>query len=450
MMSDIGMRSMLQSNDYGEELGLLLREQRRQEVSDRERELSLYRSGSAPPTVEGSLNAVGGFFGHGGGGVTDFGGVSEEELRSDPAYISYYYSNVNLNPRLPPPLLSKEDWRFAQRLQGSSGSSGGNGDRRKMNRGGDDGGNNRSLFSMQLGFNGKKEENVNEPRKLQGAAEWAGDGLIGLPGLGLGTRQKSIAEIIQDDISHGTSVSRHPSRPASRNAFDDTVDSSESHFTHLHHELASMDALRSSANIQGVPSVQNIGASASQTYASALGASLSRSTTPDPQLVARAPSPHLPPVGVRSGSMDKRGVNGQNLFNGTSPGMSEPPDLVAALSGMTLSTKDMVDAENHSRFRVQHEIDDHQNLFHLQGDQKQHPFLNNSESGQLHLHSASQSAKRSYPNMGKSIGVGMDLSNSFLIADGQVELHKPAVSSANTYLKGPLTPTLNSRGKFTS
>ncbi|CAI9783522.1 unnamed protein product [Fraxinus pennsylvanica] len=36
---------------------------------------------------------------------------NEKELRSDPAYLSYYYSNVNLNPRrLPLPLLSKEDW----------------------------------------------------------------------------------------------------------------------------------------------------------------------------------------------------------------------------------------------------------------------------------------------------------------------------------------------------
>ncbi|XP_059628106.1 pumilio homolog 1-like [Cornus florida] len=442
MMSDIGMRSMLQSNDYGEELGLLLREQRRQEVSDRERELSLYRSGSAPPTVEGSLSAVGGLFGQGGGGggASAFGGVSEEELRSDPAYISYYYSNVNLNPRLPPPLLSKEDWRFAQRLQGSGGSSA-IGDRRKVNRAGDDGGNSRSLFTSQPGFNTKSEENGID------SAEWGGDGLIGLPGLGLGSRKKSIAEIIQDDMSHATSVSRHPSRPASRSAFDDNVESSESHFSHLHHELASVDTVRSGAIIQGIPSLQNIGASASHTYASALGASLSRSTTPDPQLVARAPSPRIPPVGGgRASSMDKRSFNGLNSFNGVSPGISETTDLVAALSGMTLSKSGMRDEENHSLSHIHHEINDHQNLFHLQGDQnhiKQHSSLNKSESGKFHLHSASQSAKGSYPNMAKSSGVGMDLKKSSPIADGQVELHRPAVSSANSYLKGASTPTLN-------
>ncbi|GKE22836.1 hypothetical protein Tco_1434348, partial [Tanacetum coccineum] len=150
MMSDIGMRS-------NEELGLLMREKRTSEM-----ELNMFRSGSAPPTVEGSLNAVNGLF---------ESGVSEDELRSDPAYVNYYYANVNLNPRLPPPLVSKEDWRFSQRLSGG-GSGGGSaiGDRRKVNGKGLGGG---------------------------GGVEWGGNGLIGLPGLGLGSRQKSIAEIIQ-------------------------------------------------------------------------------------------------------------------------------------------------------------------------------------------------------------------------------------------------------------
>lgn len=199
MMSEISMRSMLKNPDYGEDLSMLIREQRRQqEASEREKELNPYRSGSAPPTVEGSLNAVGGLFDasvlsgfkkNGGKGF-----VTEEELRSDPAYVNYYHSNVNLNPRLPPPLLSKEDWRFAQRLQGGGGGGssavGGIGERRKVGEGGNA---NRSLFSVQPGIGGKEETEV-ESRK--GAAEWGGDGLIGLPGFGLG-RQKFIAEIIQ-------------------------------------------------------------------------------------------------------------------------------------------------------------------------------------------------------------------------------------------------------------
>jgi len=199
MASEVGIRSI----DYGEELvgkelGLLLRERER----EKERGLDIFRSPSAPPTVDGSLSSVGGLFA--GGGESPFAGgkreITDEELRSDPAYINYYYSNVNLNPRLPPPLLSKEDWRFAQRLSGGGGGGsaggaalGGIGDRRKV-KGGDEfnnsnGSNNgsSSLFSKQPAFNGHKEQN-------NGQSEWSG---VGLPGLGLGSRQKSIAEIIQ-------------------------------------------------------------------------------------------------------------------------------------------------------------------------------------------------------------------------------------------------------------
>ena len=216
MISELGRRPMLGSNEnsFGDELekeiGLLLREQRREDADDREKELNLYRSGSAPPTVEGSLSAVGGLFNHGVGGgggggpvFSDFardkgvnGFMSEEELRSDPAYLSYYYSNVNLNPRLPPPLLSKEDWRFAQRLQGGSSAIG---DRRKVNRN-DSVAGTRSLFAMPPGFNSKKQETENDSDKVQGSVEWGGDGLIGLPGLGLGSKQKSLAEIFQVNI----------------------------------------------------------------------------------------------------------------------------------------------------------------------------------------------------------------------------------------------------------
>lgn len=61
-------------DEFETEIGMLLRDQRRQEADDREKELNMYRSGSAPPTVEGSLNAVGGLF-------NNSGFMSEEELR---------------------------------------------------------------------------------------------------------------------------------------------------------------------------------------------------------------------------------------------------------------------------------------------------------------------------------------------------------------------------------
>ena len=200
--TDISLRSALKSGDYGEDLGMLIRQQRQQHeaVNDREKELSLCRSGSAPPTVDGSLTAVGGMFNAsdllGFNKTAGKGFISDEELRSDPTYVNYYYSNVNLNPRLPPPLLSKEDWRFAQRLHGGGAVGlGGIGDRREGCRGGDEGVNgNGSLFMLQPGV-GANEDSGIESRRVAG--DWAGDGLIGLPGLGVGSRKKSIAEILQ-------------------------------------------------------------------------------------------------------------------------------------------------------------------------------------------------------------------------------------------------------------
>ncbi|KAJ8631765.1 hypothetical protein MRB53_025088 [Persea americana] len=422
MLSNMGMSPMLESNegsydeDLEEELGLLLREQHQQEESDRERELNIYRSGSAPPTVEGSLTAVGGLFGHGGhDSLADFAGsrssngvLSEEDLRADPAYLSYYYSHVKLNPRLPPPVLSKEDWRFAQRLQAGSSGLGGIGDRRKVNR--VDGGGGSSLFSMPPGFSSQKEESEVDSRNTRSSSEWldsGGDGLIGLSGLGLGGRQKSLADIIQDDLGRASPIPGHPSRPASRNAFDDSAETLISTDAQLGH----FDAV-CGENAHNVARIQSIEAVVSHPFESSFGASLSRSTTPDPQLMARAPSPHLPPVGVRYTTSDKKSIN----------------DLAASLSGMSLSENGILDEENHSPLQIQQEIDDHQNFpFDLQGGERrfeQHSYMKTSESGHLDMPSIPLSTKPSYPHLGKNNGALANQNRSPMMVDGQAELRK--------------------------
>ncbi|TKY48395.1 Pumilio-like 2 [Spatholobus suberectus] len=462
MLSELGRRPMLGGNEgsFGDELekeiGMLLREQRRQEFDDRERELNLYRSGSAPPTVEGSLSAVGGLFGGGAAGAaataaafSEFSGAkhgngfaSEEELRSDPAYLSYYYSNVNLNPRLPPPLLSKEDWRFTQRLKGGASVLGGIGDRRKVNRADDNGG--RSMFATPPGFNLRKQESEEENENLRVSAEWGGDGLIGLPGLGLGSKQKSLAEIFQDDLGRNTSVTSFPSRPASRNAFDENVDiisSAESELAHLRRDSLATDTLRSGSNVQGSSAAQNTGPQASYTYAAAVGSSLSRSTTPDPQLVARAPSPCPTPIGGgRVVAAEKRSINSPDAFNGVSSGLNESADIVAALSGMNLSADDVLDGDSHFPSQVESDVDNHQRyLFGMQVGQdpgNQHAYLKKSESGHLH--------KTPYSDLGKSGGSVSDINNPSL--DRHVELQKSAVPPNNSYFKGSPTSAFSGGG----
>ncbi|GFP97365.1 pumilio homolog 2 [Phtheirospermum japonicum] len=469
MLSELGRRPMIGNNensfgdDYEKEMGLLLREQRRQEADDLEKELNLYRSGSAPPTVEGSLSAVGGLFNHGvvgegNGGGGDVGSAfaefarnksgngfsSEEELRSDPAYLSYYYSNVNLNPRLPPPLLSREDWRFAQRLQGGSSAIG---DRRKVNRN-DSGNGGRSMFAMPPGFNSKKQDGgENEKDKLQqGAVEWGGDGLIGLPGLGLGSKQKSLAEIFQDDMNRvGSPASGHPSRPASRNAFDDnssTMGSVENELAHLRRDLTSSDPIRSNAqNIQSSSAAQHAGTPSSYSYAAALGGTLSRSTTPDPQLIARAPSPCPTPIGGgRSGNSEKRNINSPSSFNAVS---NESADLVAALSGMNLSNGGIMDEENHLPSRVEPDADKNY-LFNLHGGQnntRHQTYMKNNENVQFNMSSSSQPGKLMMPSdSGSNNGGGPDHSNNSSL---HAELQKNSVPSNNMYLKGS---AVNGRG----
>lgn len=215
MTSEVGMRSVARggADEYRDELEILLGEQQssEQEANYIAKELSIFRSGSAPPSVEGSLSGLSGVSG-GGVGVVRSSGLSEEEFKCDPTYINYYYSNVNLNPRLPPPMLSKEDWRLAQHLQavgdgvraaagGGVGSLSAVGDRRDVIGGSsDDGGSGEgSLFSVQPEFGGKKEETLVDSGK-----EWVGGGLSRLQGTAVTTRRKSFAEIIQVKLRNFT------------------------------------------------------------------------------------------------------------------------------------------------------------------------------------------------------------------------------------------------------
>lgn len=83
------------------------------------------RCGSAPPSMEGSFEAIHNVLGQKNANIeahlrsipnTIERLESEEQLRADPAYLAYYLSNVNLNPRLPPPLFSRENRHLAHRI----------------------------------------------------------------------------------------------------------------------------------------------------------------------------------------------------------------------------------------------------------------------------------------------------------------------------------------------
>jgi hypothetical protein len=254
------------------ELGLLLNRRTRLELSEKKKGVVVprQRSGSAPPSVEGSFAAMGGLFSYlsknpksGSGGAR---GVSkaqsgegggdfvvldaEQQQRSDPAYLIYYYNNINLNPRLPPPLISWENYRLAQRLQsGMEVVGGGIGDKRRL-RSLDDSSSSKSLFSTQPVLPTHREE----PEPLeddipspignlvrQSSSDWANrrvDHLMGRSSsTGLGApHPKSLVDLIQEDFPRTPSPVYQLSRSSSRAANEESGDATptlDMQLTHL-------------------------------------------------------------------------------------------------------------------------------------------------------------------------------------------------------------------------
>ncbi|KAG2592905.1 hypothetical protein PVAP13_5NG586100 [Panicum virgatum] len=396
---------------------------------ERERELSMFRSGSAPPTIEGSLNAISGLLrGDGEVAVTaapipdaeasnGHGGLlSEEELRADPAYLSYYYSHGNLNPRLPPPVLSKEDWRSTQRLK--VGVVGGIGDRRKAGQ--EDAGHGtgiaggRSLFSQHPG-----SEQEDETRSDGGgAAEWVdggGDGLIGL------------------------SLGRQPSR----NSFIDNqepVNSAENQYS-MHTDI--LDVHHPAGNLQNVSGLHSLNASTSQTFASILGSSVSRNATPDPHYVARIPSPGLPPVGVRITSNEKKLNCSSSPFNTVSSKAVGADDILSALSSLNLSKSGTLNGNNNiSRSNFQRETIDQQK-FSLDSqtahvNNKQHPVMLETDDEYLGMPSMSQSSNSSFADVNNGVAGLAELRNSTNTRlDGHLEMQRSSTLSSRSYQKSP-------------
>ncbi|KAI7735993.1 hypothetical protein M8C21_022405, partial [Ambrosia artemisiifolia] len=273
--------------------------------------------------------------------------LTEEELRSHPLYVSYYYAHGNFNPRLPPPLLSKEDWRAAQRFQVGGSSSEGTRDWwKKQNVCSDsDISNTSSLFSIQpgLGVHKNAESDLIEMRKnRKNSAEWVSkpDGLIGLSASGMGCRRKSFADILQEGLEQSSSSSNRISRPASQNDI----------FTSSH----------SSSLVN-----ENVASSFTHTYAPVVGSSVSR----------RAPGPGLPPVSS----------------------IVRPADVAASLSSLNLSKSHLLEGDNYSQCNNIDVINDQRLSF-------KHRFVDNSRKDNLgpvsfHRRAASSADLNSNRNM---------------------------------------------------
>ncbi|KAI3933403.1 hypothetical protein MKW98_006762 [Papaver atlanticum] len=435
------------------ELIMTRRERLEKEIVDKQRGASICRSGSAPPTVEGSLNAFDSLFstrnnfdvvgvGINRNGMNSHGNVissSEEELRSHPAYHSYYYSHENHNPRLPPPSMSKEDWRIAQRVQ----AFGGIGDRRKedliRNY------SSKSLFSLQPGSsteNGQtdlvrvKSRNFADQQQQQPSAEWLERETDGLIGLGLGEKRKSLANMIQEGLGEPTPISGHLSRPVSRNAFSDVdpMGTPDSEVTQFHSGLNSIDGIHSRSTTPGLVRVHSSGSSLSHTFALAVGSSIPRSTTPESQIAARAIGPGLPPVGGRGSLVDQKNVLDANTFNGLPSSTEDRASIAASLSGLSLSKTRLVDEVGHNLSQLKREFDV-QPSFHI-GMPNDH-----SQSLQKHLVKKTEAVTLPIPSIYKELANKndnlTDASVCEMNSNAQPNFRKGTSASANVYKKGP-------------
>ncbi|GAV76020.1 PUF domain-containing protein [Cephalotus follicularis] len=167
--------SPLSTNVAGEELGLHRKGPR----------VAPNRSGSAPPSVEGSLFAIGNLISQ---------RMSEEQLCADPAYLAYYRSNVNLNPRLPPPRNSLENQHLLRRM-------GGNGSNWGLTSIDDSG--NGSLHLRQDSLSTHNEEPENDQSLQQPSDDlvhttngfWTGQDAASLAG-----QNKILVDLIQEDF----------------------------------------------------------------------------------------------------------------------------------------------------------------------------------------------------------------------------------------------------------
>ncbi|KAH7366214.1 hypothetical protein KP509_18G068300 [Ceratopteris richardii] len=309
-----------------QELDMLLRSHARLDNILSKREPGSYRSGSAPPSVEGSLSSLGGLLSShhvtGAGGNEKFDSVeSEQELRSDPAYLVYYYTHVNLNPRLPPPLVTRENYHLAQRLA-----------RDKRNLRFFDDSNSRSLFSTHpmLPTHTEEPEFSEEDKSSMGDLlkqiydDKARSHEV-LAGVTHGTRPKSLVDLIQEDFPRTPSPIYTQLRPSSRMANDE-----------VNNVLSGLDGQ--------LPHLRDPSASATavpELTASFLG---SRSSTPKPVLGSRSttPNPILKPIpslmntlGATSASSDSAGIGKGSLNTGVNTVAAA--ELAASLKSLSIS-----------------------------------------------------------------------------------------------------------------
>lgn len=205
-----------------DELGLLLKGHK---IHGHNRSKVPNRSGSAPPSMEGSFSAFGNLVNDQSSGrklslasldTAMQNWQSEEQMRADPSYFAYYNSNVNLNPRLPPPIISRENRHLAHHFAEL-------GDSCHLNSSENTGDGSLHVTRSSLSTHDEEPEDENLPQSasddlVQRCA--SGQHMASFPG-----QHKSLVDLIQEDFPRTPSPVYNQSRPSSHVAVEEPTDS---------------------------------------------------------------------------------------------------------------------------------------------------------------------------------------------------------------------------------
>ena len=413
---------------FQRELESLLQQHRDRQTfgGQRERDVDVHRSGSAPPTVEGLLRAMDNQYlinnnnsdyirdAANVGGATSNGVelLSDDELRWHPAYLSYYYSNEHSNPRLPPPLLSREDWRVAQRFHNGESVFDPVGEWRKKAE--NNSSNSSSLFTVQPGV----EQAESDLMELRNAVAQGRSQKTPVQRLdpGLGPRRKSFADILQEGLDRDAALRSQLSRPASCNTFRDMKDPAVlSNFSPggFDSPLAFHESLHSAG--QNTPNTM---------LGSNMSSPVPRNRTPDSHLVGRASASGLPPIGTRVGPVEKKNTFGSGIQNCES---YTAADVADRLSRLNMSEMNQV-KDNLMQSQIQVELENQSDVMR---------YIPNGHKKALRQQgiAMTESNDQLFPaNYGGIMsGYGTGLGASTVASHGHVNIPKRASSSASLY-----------------
>ncbi|KAI3990094.1 hypothetical protein MKX01_018755, partial [Papaver californicum] len=333
-------------NMAAEKLGMLLKGHR---VHGNGREATVpNRSGSAPPSMEGSFAAIGNLVTQNTNLDVSLGNLSgqfelEEQFRADPAYLAYYFSNVNLNPRLPPPLVSRENRRLVRRIGGY--------------------GNNRKLTSLDDSTNGSlhlsggalsihKEVELEDDRSPPSGdrAESSSGFLSGEFATSLSARHKSLVDLIQEDFPRTPSPVYNLSRSSGPIGTEESTDhdshdpSIETKLAELNMKSGGIDVVSANLGVTGVGLVPNSDTSTT-------------SVSPD-----RSGRSHSAPK-ENSSSVDTTPPEADRLIGG--PIGSDVSSIESEMKGINISNlRNAEDHKNQQRWQHPQQNSLHQPHFH--------------------------------------------------------------------------------------